>query len=203
MKKLLCLIFLTSTLFTKSYSQSIINGDFESNSGSCMINITNANYNQNMFNSTAFGTFENLDIVDNACGFGSSQSGQYCIFIAVSNVDSSFQEAISFDLTTPLQVGISYTLTFFARVITGFSTTPIKIGVSLSNSTFGNLVGTIPANSIVSSWTMQTINFISPINANYLTVTVGGPILNSGNAIDNFQLNVSTGFNNPEQDIDF
>ncbi|HKR05206.1 MAG TPA: T9SS type A sorting domain-containing protein [Bacteroidia bacterium] len=178
---------------TKGNGQAIINGDFENNTDTCLINIDNATYNLNMYNSTAFGTFQNLDIVKNTCGYGPSQNGDYCIFIAVSNIDTNFQEAISFDLSSPLQAGISYTLTFFDRDINGFSTAPIEIGVSSSNNTFGNFIGSIPAGIIASAWTMRTLNFVSPINANYITVTVGGNITNSGNAIDNFQLNVSSG----------
>jgi hypothetical protein len=191
-----CILILTALFISEVHCQNIINGDFENNTGSCLINIPNATYNINMYNSTAFGTFENLDIVENGCSVVNAQSGQFCIFIAVGNVDTNFQEAISLELSAPLQAGTSYTLSFYDKIISGFSTASVKIGVAVSNNTFGNFIYSVPAASINNAWTMRTINFVSPINAGYLTVTVGGPVLNSGDAIDNFQLSTASGIDN-------
>jgi hypothetical protein len=148
-----------------------------------------------MYNSTAFGTFENLDIVKNGCSVVNAQSGLFCIFIAVSNVNVNSQEAVSFDLSSPLQAGGAYTLTFFYRDVPGFSPTSIITGVSSVNNIFGTLIDSIPASIISNAWTMRTVNFISPVNAGFITVTVDGNILNTGDAVDNFQLNSSSGMN--------
>jgi len=193
--KFIIQIILLPFIIGNGYSQSILNGDFENNSGACMINIPNATYNSNMFNSTAFGTFEFIDIVETGCSITDPQNGQFCVYIAISNVDTNFQEAISLDLSSPLLAGTSYTLTFFYSPVPGFDVPAIKTGISSTNNSFGTLIDLIPSTSISGTWAMRTVNFVAPVNAGFITVTVQGSVPNSGVAIDNFELNISSSIN--------
>src|ERR1043165_10127431 len=81
----------------KSFAQNFLNGDFEINSGSCIINGSNATITANLSNSNAYGVGQEIDLMNNGCGYGTAYSGNYFLCLANSSGTSPDAITLTFD----------------------------------------------------------------------------------------------------------
>ena len=166
----------------KSIAQTILNGDFEINTaGANQINMTNAAFTAAMSNAVAFGTTPNMDIIttNQYCGF--PQSGNWHVAFTTGGTD-----AISLELSAPLTIGNSYTITYYDRGCSTWSTAPSTIGVSTANNAMGTIVYTSPAVPQTGIWNQRTFTFVAPIAATFITISAAGaPSTSSWIQVDN------------------
>ena len=116
MKRVVQLIFIFC--FFNVFPQSFLNGDFEVNTaGTDQINIPNSLYSSLMSNSTAFGSWGgggptggDMDIYNSIIYCGMAQSGNWCVALTSGGTD-----AISLQLSSPLNTGTNYIITFYDR----------------------------------------------------------------------------------------
>lgn len=186
MKRLIILGFALSSF--NAQSQSILNGSFESTSASasCNYNISNATYNSAMNNSTAFGLYQQTDIVVSGCYIPSIPDGQFSVGIANNPSNNVEGEAISLELSAPLVIGNAYEISFQAYANTDFGPQgDLVIGVSTANNSLGTVIDT--ANTVIGTWTSFTVNFTATDNSTYITVApVQG--ISSWNFVDDFSI---------------
>lgn len=179
MKQFLFFILLSFTPII--YGQTFLNGDFENNSvTNCMLNnITNAQFNALMNDVKGIGLTETIDIFyDTDCvGYGSAQSGDYFVSVENNSVDSTQSTAISLKLSSALQVGEIYSLSFYDK-----GPGSIVIGVSDTDSSFGSVIYNSP--TVVNIWTLRTVTFTAPLTGEYITVKYGS--FSGGAFVDNF-----------------
>lgn len=150
-------------------AQDFLNGNFEINSaGGDQINISNSLFNSLMPNTTAYGTFGNMDIVTSSSYCAGAQSGNWFVCLTGGETD-----AVTMALSSPLLAGQTYTMSFFDRACNAFSsgTMPVRIGVTDVSGTTGNVVYTAPLPSN-GSWNERVFSFVSPINASFISVTL-------------------------------
>lgn len=180
-------------LTTRARSQDFLNGDFEINTaGFDQINLANTTFNGFMSNTTAFGTFENMDIVTSNTYCGLAQNGAWFVCLTGGETD-----AITMELSSPLVAGQEYTLTFWDRGCIQFSSGPlsVKIGVSSSPTSVGTIVytGPTPTESV---WTQRTVTFIAPSSDIYISASLissgGGGDTGFWTQIDNFAFSTPT-----------
>ncbi len=186
--KHLLLLFAAIVFALQSEAQTIVNGSFENNTGTCLTNIANATYNTSMQNSVAFGTASQIDILNNTCGFGSAQSGTWFLGLA-TDITGTTTDAFSLTLSAPLVIGNSYTLTYYDKKDAGYATNPVELGISTSASSFGTQIFVSP--TPVVGWTLHSVNFTATLPATYITVHVVGNAY-SWTHIDNFSLSANT-----------
>jgi hypothetical protein len=194
MKKLLLIICFYIALNLSAMAQSIINGSFENNSGSCLVGLTNSAYSAAMYNSVAFGTAGQLDILNDPCSYGFAQDGTWFIGMAVDN-SNTLTDAFSLELSTPMTAGNEYTLSFYNRKHASYNTNMIEIGISDTDTVFGTQVYVAPVPGL--SWDLNTVTFTPAFNAQYITVrTIAGTY--GWNHVDNFRLEIATAAGNGE-----
>src|SRR5687767_9581083 len=111
MKKIYSLTLLAFLLSPPTYlsAQTFLNGSFENTTGSCDFNITNATFNSMMNDCYAFGSADQLDILNNSCGFGTAENGTNFVGLAVDN-SNTLTDEFSLELSAPLVAGNTYTL---------------------------------------------------------------------------------------------
>jgi len=176
-----------------SYGQDFYNGSFEKNiTNVCRINdITNAEFDSIMYDVRSIGETETMDIIyDLDCSYYDlAQAGNYFVTVENNFTDSTQSTILSLKLTSNMQVGSPYELTFYDRGLG-----PVVIGVSDTDSTFGSIIYVTPFFN--NNWTMRTVNFNAPLTAGYITVKFGG--FQGGVYLDNFILNTTTGNDNLE-----
>ena len=113
-----------------SKAQDFLNGDFEINTAvTDQINLSNSSFNNFMPNSTAFGTFENLDIITSNTYCGVALSGNWFIALTGGGTD-----AITMELSEPLVAGEEYTISFWDRGCDAFSYGPLSVNIGVSSS---------------------------------------------------------------------
>src|SRR5262245_28920625 len=118
-------------------AQDFVNGSFEKNAGQCMINASNSEFNQSVRNTTAFGSFKKPDIANSDCGFGQAQDGNWFVGIATNVNGTGKSEAISLELSSSLDEGAQYTLSFYTRAR---NIAPnLQIGVASADSAQGKV----------------------------------------------------------------
>jgi len=206
--KIISLFLLVFVLTLTSYGQSLLNGDFEINSaGIDQINLVNSQYDSLMTNSKAFGNFSggganggNMDIITSDFYCDLPQNGNW--YVALTSGGS---DAFSLKLSSPLIVGLNYSLTFYDRSCSPYPAgSPIKIGVSNSNDNFGNLVYIAPVPVYNGVWSQRTFSFIAPISATYITVTCDS--IDSGSPwtqVDNFSIEETASIQTVQQNSYF
>ncbi len=167
-----------------SLSQNFLNGNFENNTAVFdQINLSNTLFNGFMSNTTAFGTFGDMDIISSNTYCGLSQNGIWYTALTAGGTD-----AIAMELSSPLVAGNSYTITFWDKGCWGtFSvgSSSVDVGVSTVNNSFGTLVYTAPA-PLNGTWAQRTFTFTAPISGLYITVQLIGGGLSDWTQIDNF-----------------
>jgi hypothetical protein len=123
-----------------------------------------------MYNSTGFGTYGNLDIINNDDVYGSAQDGKW--FIGVATKESSQQfDAFSLELADNLVIGNSYTISYYdteSEKYTNINGCILQIGLSQSGDSFGDLIYT--AAKPVKEWTQHSFDFMAPNKGKYITV---------------------------------
>src|SRR5215831_1415240 len=118
----------------------VLNGDFENNSaGTTHFNLSDSAFNVFMSNAIAFGTAQEIDIVTST-DFGiAPESGNWKLGIHTQS--SGANDAFSLTFSTPLVVGNTYSLQFFAAQYTGH-VADISVGLSNSATSFGTQIFT-------------------------------------------------------------
>lgn len=174
MQKLLLLacstvIFLFPALSVSG--QNLLNGDFELNSGFCIINGGNSTITSNLNNTDAYGTGQEIDLMNNGCGYGTAYSGTY--FLCLANSSGTSPDACTMELSSPLVSGQSYTLYYHDR---GYDVNgccppgvPIEVGVSTASGTQGTVVYTSPV-PVTNAWSLRVVNFVAPNSGQYLSI---------------------------------
>lgn len=159
------------------FSQSFINGDFETNTASgCTYNLTDSAFNTKISNVTAFGKgyaassggfVGEIDMQTSNC-FVNPQSGNWCLGLS-SDVEPT-SDAFALELTSNLIAGNTYELTFHLYGNSSFQNgvTNIEIGETLSDTTFGNFIDSITPDA--GSWKRASIIFRATQNASHITV---------------------------------
>jgi hypothetical protein len=166
--------------------QDFMNGGFEQNGGRCLINTTPAIFNANVAHTRAFGFYRKPDIASSDCGFGTAHSGNWFVGLA-SNIQGNVRsEAITLELSSPLQKGQQYTLSFWVRSRTTASN--LTLGLSEKDSLGGVSFYTVSGQSITSDWSEVSVRFTAPANGKYITVKASHPELNAGVWLDDFKL---------------
>lgn len=150
----------------------IMNGSFEHNSAHGTIyNMSNAEFNATVERATAFGSADEIDLMDPSSVYG------------LPPIDGLFKlglhrrepgvgtDAFSFDLSSSIVVGTTYTISFWAHAVLDFSPglSPIEIGISGSATSFGTSVYTSGSLS-ARSWSHFTGDFVATVGGDFLTV---------------------------------
>jgi hypothetical protein len=195
MKKIVSLLSITAlTLFSQSsiFGQTFLNGSFETTTGNCDFNQSNANFNSLMSNSYAFGDASQVDILNSTCSYGFAQEGNYFIGLAVDGTNT-LTDALALKLSAPLIGGNTYVLTFYNRKDPGYNGNLLEVGYSANNSSFGNNIGTTALPT--TSWGLDSFSFTPSINCQFITIrTIAGSY--GWNFVDNFVITPTTGITN-------
>lgn len=173
-KTLLSLITLFG--FYYAMSQTIINGNFETNTlSSCLINPSNTTYNNSISNSFAFGdyTFSGPDLLKSTCPYGSAANGTWFLAIGYGTQPGVGyrSDAVSLEIDINLVPGNSYTIRYFDKVSTAGGGAggliPLQFGLSTESSSFGTL---IHSSTPSYSWVERSFTFVAPSNGNFITL---------------------------------
>ena len=174
----------------------VINGDFEVNSAtSCEWNVENAQFAAEFPNCIAFGAVPNgstngeTDVMTaGSCGWGlPAPSG--LTKIGIAGHAGGYMDKISMKLSSPLQVGAVYHMSFSAMAVMSPGTDPaggpVDFGLSTSATDFGTLLGWVTPN--FASWSTWSFDFTAPVAATYLTIR-GGYWEVTWNHVDDFSV---------------
>ena len=158
---------------TAGHAQNLIlNGSFEDNTaGGTVFNMSNVEFNATVASATAFGDAEEIDLMDSSSGFGLAPvHGDFKLGIHRVSVEGG-TDAFSFDLSSSIVAGTTYTIDFWADAETTFDpgTGPIEIGISSSATSFGTLVFTSGSLS-TGTWSHFISDFVAPVSGDFLTV---------------------------------
>ncbi len=186
-------IFTLSALITTtsvSAQNLIANASFEDNNASeTIFNMSNDEFNANVFNATAFGNAQEIDLMTFGNDFGIDPfDGNWNLALHLQNEGDV--DAFSFTLNNSIIAGNEYDLSFWAAANTTFNqgNQPLEIGISSTADSFGTLVynsGLLSFNQ----WSEHTTSFIAPITGNFLTVRSSGlPQTGTWAEIDAFSL---------------
>jgi gliding motility-associated-like protein len=180
----LSLYFLAFNLLLTSQvkSQAFINGSFENTTSpvACNYNLSNLAFNGFMANTNAYGGGQEVDIMIAGCFNPSVPDGIRSIGLA-----GFVQDEVALELSAPLIVGNSYTISFWAYGNVDFAPVgDIEVGESTVNNNFGTLI--YSASVIANTWTQFTFSFIATNNSTWITVK-NSPGFTHWNHVDNFQ----------------
>ena len=64
-------------LVQNTSAQGFLNGDFENNAGSCILNIPNNQLNSDLADADGYGIGNEIDLMDSVCGYGAAYTGNY------------------------------------------------------------------------------------------------------------------------------
>ena len=196
--------------YSTANAQTFLNGSFEGTAATGGFNLSNSDFNNQMNNCFAFGVNSQVDIINNSCGYGSAQDGNYFIGLAVDNTNTLVDE-MSIKLASPLVAGENYVLNFYHRKDGGFSANLLEVGYSSSNNSFGTTISTVALPT--TNWVLVELPFTPTFNCEHITIrTIAGSY--GWNFIDNFDITQTTAstntisndqsiqvFPNPSQDI--
>jgi hypothetical protein len=153
-------------------AQKFLNGSFEDNTASeDLINLSNTAYNDLMANSTSFGSYGDVDILNSTRYCGGPHQGKWYVALTGGGTD-----IISMKLSAPLTKGKKYTISFYDRACStgsAYSHNAIEIGASGNDKSFGSLIYTAPL-AAESEWTERTFTFTAADNFQYITVQQKG-----------------------------
>jgi len=190
MKKSL-LIFICAVAITTAYSQTILNGDFETGTSYCETNSPKTQFDTIISDCKEIGKANQIDIFGGACTtYGSAESGSYFLAM-VSDYYNNAEDAISMKLSKAMMIGHTYTLTYYDKYESPSLACSLEFGYSLNDSTFGTLAYSSPYFA-TTSWGKHTVSIKPTKAATYLTVrtnTQGG----GWTFVDNFVLTDLTG----------
>ena len=179
-----------SLVASLAHANLILNGDFENNTASATIfNMRNTTFNATIFDATAFGSSQEIDLVTGTRFGIAPQSGNWKLGLHQNTSFPTNVDAFSFDLSGSIVSGRAYALQFFAAGLAsrGFSPLgPVEIGLSSSATSFGTQIFSGTPTS-TTSWTQFDHAFVAPVNAMFLTVR-SGTLANGYAFVDNFTL---------------
>lgn len=163
-------LFFLLFLAQKSFSQELLNGDFENNSGACMLNIPNAQLNSNLPDTEGYGLGNEIDLMDNFCGYGTAYTGNY--FLCLANSTGTNPDACTFSLCLPMIQGNSYTLTYYDR---GWYQqgccppgVPLEVGISSVAGAQGTIIYSSPIPTL-NIWSQRVVTFVAPLSGSYIS----------------------------------
>jgi hypothetical protein len=170
----------------------ILNGDFENNgASSSQYNLSNTLFNSLVYNATAFGTGDEIDLMTTDSPYGlPPESGLWKAAIHKAGYPYyGTDDAFSFTLSSTALAGQQYALSFYAQIVPTADNPgdgAVQVGLSASPTAFGTLVfaGTPATNG----WTHLTATLAAPLNALYLSVQVDPGADPTWIHIDNFSL---------------
>jgi hypothetical protein len=152
-----------------------INGSFELNTGLCIINGSNEYINNNVLGVTAYGCANEIDLMNNTCGYGTAISGKY--FLCLSNGDGTCTDAVNLKLNRKLVQGQTYTICYFDR---GYDVngccppgSPLEIGISTAPNSQGTVVYTSPVPK-TNVWSHRFFTFVAPDSGKYVSFKPNG-----------------------------
>ncbi len=173
-------------------AQTFLNGSFESTSGNCNFNITNASFNGMMNDCYAFGSADQLDIINNPCGYGTAEHGNQFVGLAV-DITNTLTDGFSMELSAPLVAGNTYLLSFYNRKDPGYGANLLEIGYSNDSTLFGTAIDTAAVPGL--TWDFVTVTFTPTINCSHITIrTIAGTY--GWNFVDDFTISDITNTNN-------
>lgn len=175
-------------LSASMHAQSFVNGSFENNSCTqkCGYNLVNSDINAQVKATTAFGSYEAIDILKAGCIIESIADGNVAIGIANNPSDPQNGEAISLELSESLKEGEEYEVTFKVHAITKYGPQgDLIIGTSASADAFGDEV--YSAKTSANEWITITLKFKAAKDVKFITVKpVSG--VKSWNVVDDFTI---------------
>lgn len=167
MKNLYLIILLFVLNICHVSAQNFLNGSFENTTSvGCDYNNSNSSFNSKMSNVYAFGSAQEVDIKRFDCFITDIPDGDIALGLSPN-------DAIAIELSTPLVTGTAYSLTFVAygNPINS-NLNDLLIGLSTTSNSQGSALDTV--NVVFDAWTNFTIDFIAPIDGNYITITGTG-----------------------------
>ncbi len=183
-------IFAFALLFTLAvkqncFAQTFLNGSFETNTAAaCDYNMLNASFTAKMANAVAYGSGNELDIMQTSCPYGPSQSGTWFVALAFPGGGT---DAFTMQLSAPLVMGNSYIMRFYDKgdIVCCSPGMPVMIGISTVAGAVGTNVytGPTPTNGV---WNLRCFTFTAPNNGAYVSVSTTGPTRWSH--VDNFAI---------------
>ena len=152
----------------------VLNGDFEDSAYTpgCHFNLHNLTVDAMLPHLTAFGTAEEIDYMNDAsaCGYGfPPKSGVAKLGIACQDTGGD-RDAFAFDLSERVLAGGVYRFTCYAMGIVPFGGGDVLIGLSDDPTDLGTPV--FSGTPSEQWWTFLYGEFIAPVSADYLTVTI-------------------------------
>ncbi len=169
-----------------SYSQVVLNGDFENHQASdCQFNLDNVDYNALMENSLAFGPNDEVDLQRDTCGYATVPSNKW--FVSLSKRPNGTM-SLSLKLSSNLTTGQTYKIAYweYSADTLGNANIPLHIGLSSVSNSFGELIhSSLPVPGV---WTQRSFSFVAPNDGNYITLSVNSPGATKGwNFVDNIE----------------
>ena len=187
------ILFILLSFSINTFAQEIINGDFENHTyDECAYNLSDEIFNENVVSVFAFGkafiagnNVGELDIQTFDC-YVDPTSGSWCA--GLSSDTSSFSDALSMELTSSLEIGGNYEITF-SIYSSSTAVNPIEIGLSNDKDEFGVSLGFFTP--VFDQWTSNKISFTAEESSKHVTVRAT-PGAFSWTQVDAFSLNPKT-----------
>lgn len=152
-------------------AQNFVNGDFELNTGFCIINADNTTISSNVTGLNAYGCGNEMDLMNNTCGYGTAYSGNY--FLCLANSSGTCPDACTLQLNAPLVSGNTYTISYYDRGWDVYGCcppgVPLEIGVTDVAGTAGTIVYTSPIPT-TNAWSHRVFTFTAPIDGQYISI---------------------------------
>ncbi|HET6992907.1 MAG TPA: T9SS type A sorting domain-containing protein, partial [Bacteroidia bacterium] len=168
------------------YGQDFLNGSFEQNGNLCLINVSTSVFNANVKNTHAYGNYRRPDIASSDCGKGDAKDGNWFVGLATNISGNNPSEAITLELSAPLNKGAQYSMTFWARQRSAAPN--IELGQSVADTLNGQIFYTVSSANIGNDWTEINVRFTAPNNGKYISVRASNPNQISGVWLDGFQM---------------
>lgn len=167
-------------------AELVTNGSFETNSaGGTSYNLSNAGLSGLVSGVTGFGGAQEIDLITNT-NFGlAPQDGNWKLGLHAQT--SSVIDAFAFALSSPLVIGTTYQLSFYAAndIATWAS---VAVGVSNNATSFGSQI--FYSSFSTTGWQHFTQSFVATGTESFLTVQA--PEAGSYVSVDNFSVTVAT-----------
>jgi len=189
-------------------AQSFVNGDFEQNTFTgCAYNLVNTSFNLGMVGCEAYGQggssaqVGEIDVMSGTCAqYGPiGPVGGYRLGLSYNDSTPGY-DAFTLELTSPLQVGASYTVSFWAVSIAYSTSTvspgQIEIGTSPVPGDQGTIVGISPVLGITSAgdgFELYSVTFTATTPDQYISVEVFQGNARTWNWVDGFEIQPAGG----------
>lgn len=168
---------------TSSFSQTILNGNFEINSGgSSQVNISAPSHNSFLPFTNSFGSLPNTDILDATTIWGTPANGNWFLCIT-----GGYTDIVSLQLSSPLLTGNNYQITYSFKRDVGYPTVPFSFNVATTNAALGTTIFNSSA-SLLTNWQSESFNFIAPNNSQYLVISTPSGSISTWSHIDNIRI---------------